>query len=432
MRFLVRYAIAVVAVAPLVAGAASVEELRAQVQQLLERVNQLQQSGVAGPAASCPQIGRSLKRGSSGEDVSRLQQFLARDIAIYPEGLVTGYYGALTEAAVRRWQAKFNIVSSGDAATTGYGTVGPRTAAAIAIVCSGGSVNNVSAGSGSPVGGFIQVSPISGAAPLTVTVQATVNTTNSCTGAVYTLDFGDGVVPQQINVPQGLCTQMTQSFPHTYLYGGVYLIKLSAAGHQTTATVVVSGNPGPGSGGVGDSIAADKQSGTAPLSVTFTGIVNAGASCNAGAYTLDFGDGQTAQISYPATCQAFKYSSSHTFSAARSYTVVLKNPSGTQAGSVVITAQAPPYSYSAPTISPDPNNPRIISVQFGLPTGCTGYSLSWGDNSAASTQSDSSSCAATPVTKTLSHTYGSSGTYTIVLTRGGTRTDTASIVISSQ
>lgn len=229
-------------------------QLYAQAQALLARVQQLQaQLGASGAtsgggdvvldSSSCPLIGRTLNAGSSGDDVSRLQQFLARDSSIYPEGLVTGYYGALTEAAVKRWQVKYNIVSSGTPETTGYGQVGPRTAAAISLLCTTGSYGGVPGPSGSagPVGGFIQVTPVSGNAPLTIAVQATVNTVNSCAGAVYTLDYGDGTLPAVIAVPAGNCTQLTQTLGHAYPYGGVYSVTLSAGGHRTAATVQVFG-----------------------------------------------------------------------------------------------------------------------------------------------------------------------------------------------
>jgi hypothetical protein len=67
---------------------------------------------------------RTLSLGSEGNDVSQLQQFLATSPSIYPEGKVTGYFGALTEAAVKRFQIKYSIVSSGTAATTGLASWG--------------------------------------------------------------------------------------------------------------------------------------------------------------------------------------------------------------------------------------------------------------------------------------------------------------------
>lgn len=51
-------------------------------------------------------ISQQLDLGASGDDVTQLQTFLAEDSTVYPEGLITGYYGALTAAAVSRFQTK--------------------------------------------------------------------------------------------------------------------------------------------------------------------------------------------------------------------------------------------------------------------------------------------------------------------------------------
>ena len=63
----------------------------------------------------------------SGKEVKELQQLLKQFPGIYPEGLITGYFGSLTEAAVQRLQKIQGIVSYGTAITTGYGQVGPKT-----------------------------------------------------------------------------------------------------------------------------------------------------------------------------------------------------------------------------------------------------------------------------------------------------------------
>ena len=68
-----------------------------------------------------------LKRGSRGTQVSALQEFLKRDTLLYPEGTVSGFFGPATERAVQRFQAKYNLVTKGTPATTGYGAVGPKT-----------------------------------------------------------------------------------------------------------------------------------------------------------------------------------------------------------------------------------------------------------------------------------------------------------------
>lgn len=64
-----------------------------------------------------------LRSGSNGEDVRILQKLLATDPSLYPEGLVTGFFGPLTELAVKRLQAKLKIEQAG--------VVGPQTLARI-------------------------------------------------------------------------------------------------------------------------------------------------------------------------------------------------------------------------------------------------------------------------------------------------------------
>lgn len=64
---------------------------------------------------------------TTGGEVTLLQRILAEDKSVYPEGIISGYYGKLTETAVQRWQKKNKIISSGTPQTTGYGWVGPKT-----------------------------------------------------------------------------------------------------------------------------------------------------------------------------------------------------------------------------------------------------------------------------------------------------------------
>lgn len=46
-------------------------------------------------------------RSNDADEVKKLQTFLAQDAAVYPQGLVTGYFGPLTTAAVKRFQQKY-------------------------------------------------------------------------------------------------------------------------------------------------------------------------------------------------------------------------------------------------------------------------------------------------------------------------------------
>ena len=87
-------------------------------------------------AATCPTISRSLSRGTTGTDVTALQQFLITQGVLSLDS-ATRYFGLLTEKAVQTLQKAHNVVSSGSPATTGFGFVGQKTQAAIASLCSG-------------------------------------------------------------------------------------------------------------------------------------------------------------------------------------------------------------------------------------------------------------------------------------------------------
>lgn len=54
-----------------------------------------------------------IKKGETGETVRRLQYSLRQHPSIYPEGLVTGYYGDLTEKAVKKFQVQNGLNPSG-------------------------------------------------------------------------------------------------------------------------------------------------------------------------------------------------------------------------------------------------------------------------------------------------------------------------------
>jgi len=57
---------------------------------------------------------KTLRPGMSGTEVKYLQKVLALDSTIYPEKRVSGYYGKLTEAAVKRFQKKYGIRTTGE------------------------------------------------------------------------------------------------------------------------------------------------------------------------------------------------------------------------------------------------------------------------------------------------------------------------------
>ncbi len=83
--------------------------------------------------ASAAVLTRQLQLGMRGADVSTLQTFLGQDNTIYPQGLVTGYFGGLTKSAVSNFQARNNIAT--------VGRVGPQTLAVINAQMVGGTVS---------------------------------------------------------------------------------------------------------------------------------------------------------------------------------------------------------------------------------------------------------------------------------------------------
>lgn len=127
--------------------AQSAAELQAELNALLQQLSVLQgqlktTTGTAnsipqttGVYGQCPPLVRTLRKGALGSDVTALQAFLAADASIYPEGTISGYFGVLTESAVKNFQSRHGIVASGSPDTTGWGIVGPATRAAIASIC---------------------------------------------------------------------------------------------------------------------------------------------------------------------------------------------------------------------------------------------------------------------------------------------------------
>jgi peptidoglycan hydrolase-like protein with peptidoglycan-binding domain len=69
--------------------------------------------------ASADVFNRQMELGMRGTDISTLQTYLAQDSSLYPQGLVTGYFGFLTKSAVSNFQSRNGI--------SAVGRVGPAT-----------------------------------------------------------------------------------------------------------------------------------------------------------------------------------------------------------------------------------------------------------------------------------------------------------------
>ena len=112
-----------------------VQSLMQQIKTLQDQIAALNNQGtqLRAELQQTLQLTQTLRLGMTSEEVKILQEMLAADPSIYPEGLVTGYFGSLTEKAVRKFQAKHGIEQ--------VGNVGPKTLAKInALLKSGASL----------------------------------------------------------------------------------------------------------------------------------------------------------------------------------------------------------------------------------------------------------------------------------------------------
>jgi len=94
-----------------------IQELQLKIESLKEAKKEIQETFKEITASL--KLTKQLRLGMSGEEVKLLQEILATDPDVYPEGLITGYYGNLTERAVRRLQKAFCLEQ--------VGNVGPQT-----------------------------------------------------------------------------------------------------------------------------------------------------------------------------------------------------------------------------------------------------------------------------------------------------------------
>src|SRR3989344_7118476 len=107
-----------------------------KVQEVLVQSQRVENKGEAPGASACGFLMRSLKRGHQGDDVKELQEYL-KGIGDFSDD-ATGYFGPKTEEALKRLQARNSVVASGDANTTGYGVLGPRTRNVLMAHCKEG------------------------------------------------------------------------------------------------------------------------------------------------------------------------------------------------------------------------------------------------------------------------------------------------------
>lgn len=111
-------AVALMPIAPAHAQTATttpaIAALLEQLQSLLKQVQELQKQIAQTRTQIRETLRTDLHEGMSDEDIRRVQEILATDSSIYPEGLVTGYFGPLTRGALRRFQQRFELEVNGE------------------------------------------------------------------------------------------------------------------------------------------------------------------------------------------------------------------------------------------------------------------------------------------------------------------------------
>ncbi len=120
--------VAKIAALPATPTASDLTSIQAEIAAILIELQSVQAAQPAAPqgAALGFNFVKPLASGARNSDVTNLQKALKTDSSVYPEGLVTGYFGSATLRAVQKFQEKYGIASSGQ---PGYGDVGPKTRA---------------------------------------------------------------------------------------------------------------------------------------------------------------------------------------------------------------------------------------------------------------------------------------------------------------
>lgn len=105
--------LALVAVVAVPNAKAETQTVAEQIAALLTQLKSLQEqlSKLQGEVHTL--IKSNLTEGTTDEDVKKVQEILASDPTIYPEGKVTGFYGPLTREAIKRFQTKFDLDVTG-------------------------------------------------------------------------------------------------------------------------------------------------------------------------------------------------------------------------------------------------------------------------------------------------------------------------------
>jgi len=103
---------------PTILAQSSNQDLLTIIEQLKNQIKELQDqfAKLTSEVATVKEeikLTKNLYKGVSGNEVKEVQKFLKQFSEIYPEGLVTGYYGPMTEKAVKKFQERDGLPVTG-------------------------------------------------------------------------------------------------------------------------------------------------------------------------------------------------------------------------------------------------------------------------------------------------------------------------------
>jgi len=279
-------------------------------------------------AITCPDLHEQMLKGVTDSqvhaEVTKLQLFLRQFPSLYPEAIVSGYFGDATERAVQRWQTEHGIASSGTPFTTGYGLVGARTRASIKNAC--GGANSVLL------------------APLVVDkdqhnpyqITAHFSVANSqCVS--YSVDWGDksALTTYSQNNPNCKKDKMNINTTHHYTAPGTYTVTVRAGRNALSKIPIVAQKHitiTTGGARQGQEKPSHMQvtptNGRLPLTVSATLSVDSALLCTS--YYLDWGDDspvvQYDPKDYETTCygNTFERTFTHIYEKEGTYTITAK------------------------------------------------------------------------------------------------------------
>lgn len=165
---------------------------------------------------------RQLELGMRGTDVGYLQTFLAQDNTIYPQGLVTGYFGSLTKSAVSNFQARNGIST--------VGRVGPQTLGVINAQMNGGY-------NGNPVS---NIAPVSSVVANVSGSQATISWNTGMAANAYVYYSTSPISISEQTEYSAFSINTAGTLVHTDLRNSHSLTIQSLASHTTYYYVVYS------------------------------------------------------------------------------------------------------------------------------------------------------------------------------------------------